>query len=101
MGEIYNDSSLPNSETVQQIVYAQNNSSYELKIGLIARQVGVYILGIGFPVGIRKGHGCEKAGFTGSVTNYNKHLYYWEKNFGTPLEKSSSYNAYMFKVVPK
>ena len=45
-GRIYNDRSIPRPDGVQQLTYQEFNGNYILKIGLIPKVKGLYILGI-------------------------------------------------------
>ncbi len=100
-GQIYNDLSIPSPKGVQQTLYSQKANTYELTVGLIPLNEGVYVLGVGFPVGIRGGHDCEKAGFSLKVTNGNRHLDFYEKVTGQPSNGIDYGNGYYFKVVPR
>lgn len=75
-GRIYNDRNIPSPDRVQQITYQESNDEYILKVGLIAKQVGVYILGIGDGLsnGRKKSHACEKASFSTSINNTLQHF---------------------------
>ncbi len=45
-GRIYNDRSITRPDGVQQIVYGEANGMYVLKVGLIPKMKGNYILGV-------------------------------------------------------
>lgn len=80
-GRIYNDRNIPSPDRVQQITYMESNGTYNLKVGLIAKQPGVYIIGLGDGLsnGKKKNHNCEKASFNTNVINVNQHFYLIEK----------------------
>lgn len=85
MGTIFNDRNIPSPDGVQQLVYQEVNGRYELKIGLIPKVSGVYVLGMGNGISVsRNGSaGCEKASFNITLENTNQHfdlLYAWNPN---------------------
>lgn len=76
-GKIYNDRNIPSPDRVQQITYQESNTGYILKVGIIAKQTGTYILGLGDGLsnGRKKSHSCEKASFSTSISNTKQHFY--------------------------
>lgn len=76
-GRIYNDRNIPSPDRVQQITYQESNGNYTLKVGLIAKHIGKYILGLGDGLsnGRKKSHSCEKASFGVSISDTNQHFY--------------------------
>ena len=47
LGRIYNSTAIPSPELVQQLKYQQIGSDYQLKVGLIPQQTGIFALAIG------------------------------------------------------
>ena len=47
IGQIYNATDIPSPQTVQQLRFQQVAANYQLKIGIIAKDTGVFALGIG------------------------------------------------------
>ena len=76
-GRIYNDRSIPRPDGVQQVSYEETNGNYTLKVGLIAKKKGNYILGIGDGLsnGRKKSKNCEKASFNITLINTDQHFY--------------------------
>lgn len=100
-GKIYNDRSIPRPDGVQQIVYAETNGNYVLKVGLIPKKVGNYILGLGDGLsnGRKKSRSCEKASFNITLSNTDQHFYLIKKWY--PNVKIGGYGkmrVYYFKV---
>ena len=84
-GKIYNDPGIPSPNRVQQLTYQEDNNSYQLKIGIIPKQTGLYYLGVdnGLSIGRKSSHSCEKAAFSINLNNTNQHLKYfseWNSN---------------------
>lgn len=100
-GNVYNERSIPSPDGVQQLTYQESNSSYELKVGLIAKAKGVYVLGIGngLSVGRKNSKNCEKAAFNISISNTSQHVYYYQIwRPGYTLTSSDLKRLYCFKV---
>ncbi len=100
-GRIYNDRSIPRPDGVQQLTYMEMTGNYFLKVGLIPKQTGNYILGLGN--GLSNGrHGsknCEKASFDISINNTDQHFYLvqeWVPNI--VLDDYGKRHVYYFKV---
>lgn len=76
-GRIYNDRSIPRPDGVQQLTYGETNGNYVLKVGLIPKKVGNYILGLGDGLsnGRKKNRNCEKASFNITLINTDQHFY--------------------------
>ncbi|MEO7044033.1 MAG: hypothetical protein ABI091_01910 [Ferruginibacter sp.] len=76
-GKIYNDRSIPRPDGVQQVSYEETNGDYILKVGLIAKKKGNYILGIGDGLsnGRKNSNNCEKASFNNTLSNTDQHFY--------------------------
>ena len=100
-GRIYNDRSIPRPDGIQQLNYAELNGNYVLKVGLIPKKQGDYVLGIGNGLsnGINKNKNCEKASFNISVTNTNQHFYLLTKwNPDIIINEFGKNHGYVFKV---
>lgn len=100
-GKIYNDRSIPRPDGVQQLTYMEMNGNYLLKVGLIPKQTGNYILGLGNGLsnGRKKSRSCQKASFDISINNTNQHFYLiqaWVP--GIILDDYGKKHVYYFKV---
>lgn len=100
-GKIYNDRSIPRPDGVQQLTYGEFNGSYVLKVGLIPKKVGNFILGIGNGLsnGRKRNRNCEKAAFNISITNTDQHFYLitqWIPD--NVLDDYGKRHVYYFKV---
>jgi hypothetical protein len=97
-GSIYTDST-SNSTAVKQLSFEENNDSYLLEVGLIAKESGSYILTIpDNPYVYRKGMAkCGTANFLIVNRNTNKHLYLFENRWGK-LSAYDSAHSFCFKV---
>ncbi len=100
-GRIYNDRSIPRPDGVQQLIYVEMNGNYLLKVGLIPKQTGNYILGLGNGLsnGRHKSMNCEKASFDISINNTNQHFYViteWKPDI--ILNDFGKKHGYAFKV---
>ncbi len=100
-GMIYNDNSVATPNKFQQLKYQEANDNYNLKVGLIPKQTGIYYLGIGDGLsnGRTKNKNCEKAIFKITLLNTNQHLNYF--NDWSPNNSLSSFEeprAYFLKV---
>lgn len=101
IGRIYNSTTIPSPETVQQLKYQEMGSNYQLKIGLIPKRKGIFALGIGN--GLSNGRGkskrCEKASFNFTIFNTSQHIFYyknWRPSYN--LSPSDTLKLYCFKV---
>lgn len=100
-GRIYNNRSIPRPDGVQQLSYEELNGKYVLKVGLIPKKQGNYILGIGNGLsnGKKKNSNCEKASFNISIYNTNQHFYLIENWVpGITLDNYGKMHVYYFKV---
>lgn len=97
-GNIYTDLN-SNPHGVKQISFEENNISYLLDIGLIARKKGNYILTVpDNPYVYRKDMPkCGTANFQFLNSNTKKHLYLFQNIWGQ-LNFSDSAHSYCFKV---
>jgi hypothetical protein len=84
---------------VKQLSYVQTDSSYELKVGLVALKSGKYIFTIpDNPSVYRKGmEKCGLATFYILNQNINRHLYLFEDALG-PLSEYDKAHSYCIKV---
>ncbi len=80
--------------------YEEESNQYILKVGIIAKQKGIYGISLGDDISvIRNNNGCEKAFIEIDNTNANNHLYYDENFFqGQPINNYTKTHAYFFKV---
>lgn len=100
-GRIYNDRSIPRPDGVQQLTYGETNGNYVLKVGLIAKKKGNYILGIGNGLsnGRKKSRNCEKASFNITLSNTDQHFYLIEKWYpNVTIGGYGKMRVYYFKV---
>lgn len=97
-GRIYTDPKL-NPQGVKQLSFEENDNSYQLEVGLIAKSAGSYILTIpDNPHVFRKGmSNCGTANFEFLNSNNNKHLDLFENRWGQ-LSGYDSAHSYCFKV---
>ncbi len=100
-GRIYNDRNIPRPDGVQQLTYEEINGNYFLKVGLIPKQRGIYILGLGDGLsnGRKKSRSCEKASFNVSINNTTQHFYFltnWKPDI--VLNDFGKKHGYAFKV---
>jgi hypothetical protein len=92
-GRIYNDRSIPRPDGVQQIIYAEINGNYILKVGLI---LGI---GNGLSNGRKKSRNCEKASFDITLSGTNQHFYLIEKWYpNVVIGGYGEMRVYYFKV---
>lgn len=100
-GRVYNDRNIPRPDGVQQLTYQEIGGNYVLKVGLIAKQTGNYILGLGDGLsnGRNTSRSCKKASFNISINNTNQH-FYLIKNWvpGIILNDYGKKHVYYFKV---
>ncbi len=80
-GMIYNNTTIPSPDKVQQLKYQQVGNNYQLRVGLIPQKKGIFALGIGDGVSIsrNKSNSCEKASFTFTLANTSQHIYYYHE----------------------
>lgn len=100
-GRIYNDRSIPSPDRVQQLTYQESNNEYVLKIGLIPKQKGKYILGLGDGLsnGRKKSNACDKASFSTTINNTNQHFYIIESwKPGIIINNFGKSHGYAFDV---
>ena len=100
-GRIYNDRSIPRPDGVQQLAWEEMGDKYELKVGIIPKRTGNYILGIGNALSNGKGNtrNCEKASFVITLTNTNQHFYLIEEWVpGISVDGYGKNRVYYFKV---
>ena len=81
------------------ILYIENTSSYEIKLGLKILKKGIFYIGITdlSSQGI-KGQDCTNAGFSMTVTNTNKNLNLFQYALGYPADAMLAKNIYCFRV---
>ena len=93
-GKIYSD-----QYNAKQLSWEETDSTYSLKVGLIALRPGLYILTLPDAPGIyRKGHiKCGIGNFEILNSNVNKHLYLFEDRWGQ-LSNYDSSHSYCIKV---
>lgn len=100
-GRIYNDPTIPSPNGVQQLIYQEIDGKYKLKVGLIAKKKGIYVLGAGdgLGTGLKGSNNCKKAKIGMSVSNVDKHKYYYEYwRPGYVLTESDLRRIYCFKI---
>ena len=100
-GRIYNDRSIPRPDGVQQIAYEEANGMYVLKVGLIPKKKGNYILGVGNGLsnGRKKNNNCEKASFNIMLDSTDQHFYLVQKWIpGIIFNDYGKMRVYYFKV---
>ncbi len=93
-GKIYSD-----QYGAKQLSFTENDSTYRLKVGLVALKAGSYIFTVpDAPNVTRKGHvKCGLGNFQIFNSNVNKHLYLFENMWG-PLSNYDSSHSYCIKV---
>ena len=101
IGQIYNATDIPSPQTVQQLRFQQVGSNYQLKIGIIAKDTGVFALGIGNGLSNSRNHSnkCEKASFQFTIFETSQHIKYyqtWRSDY--ILSPSDIAKLYCFKV---
>jgi hypothetical protein len=81
------------------INYAELNSSYQFKGGIICNKKGLYGISVDnlLSNGIR-GKNCTNAGFRITVTNSDKHILLYQNALGIVLDAESIKKIYCFKV---
>lgn len=97
-GSLYT-ANTPNPETVQQLTIQHVNGLYQLKIGLIPQDTGVYALGIGDGLSGNGKNSCGKAAFSITFSNTDQHIYYyrnWRPDIN--LNTYGMSRLYCFKV---
>ncbi len=101
IGMIYNDSNIPSPNKFQQLRYQEDNGSYNLKIGIVPKQKGIYYLGIGDGLsnGRTKSKNCENGSFKIVLLNTDQHLNFFTSwSPGNSLSSYEESRAYFFKV---
>jgi hypothetical protein len=93
-GKIYSD-----QYGAKQLSFEETDSTYSLKVGLIALKAGLYIFTLPDAPGIyRKGHvKCGRGNFEILNSNIDKHLYLFENIWGQ-LSTYDSAHSYCIKV---
>lgn len=76
-GSLYT-ANTPNPETVQQLTIQRVNDLYQLKIGIIPQDTGVYALGVGDGLSSNGKNDCGKAAFSITFSNIAQHIYYYQ-----------------------
>ena len=101
LGMIYNSTSIPSPELVQQLRYVQVGNNYQLMVGLIPKRKGVFALGIGNGLSNSRSSSssCEKANFLFTISSTSQHIYYYQKwRPGFELTAAGISKLYCFKV---
>jgi len=66
----------PNGNYNRSFSLVQIGNTYQLKIGIVPKDKGLFLLILGSPAGIyRNNQVCTKASFTFNFENTNQHLY--------------------------
>ena len=93
-GKIYSD-----QHGAKQLNFKETDSTYRLKVGLVALKKGLYIFEVPDALGVyRNGHvKCGRGNFEILNSNVNKHLYLFENMWGQ-LSKYDSSHSYCIKV---
>lgn len=93
-GKIYSD-----QYGAKQLSFEENDSTYSLKVGLVALKAGLYIFTLPDAPGIyRKEHvKCGRGNFEILNSNVDKHLYLFENIWGN-LSIYDSLHSYCIKV---
>lgn len=100
-GRVYNDRSIPSPDGIQQLAWEEISGNYELKIGLIPKASGLYILSVGNGLsnGQKNNRNCSKASFNITLENTKQHfylLYSWNPN--AQFYGDGKSRVYYFKV---
>jgi hypothetical protein len=98
-GSLYTlNNTSPNN--VKQVQYLETDSSFNLKIGLVALKAGLYIFTFTDVPGVHwSGPGkCVTGNMSFANINSNKHLYLIEDKFNMPLSAPDSTDSYCLKV---
>lgn len=97
-GDIYTNPNLDPTGT-KQLKFGRSDTTYVLKIGVIALKRGTYIFSISDVPDVFRNHKgkCGKATFEILNNNINKHLYLFENLWG-PLSIHDAAHSYCFKV---
>lgn len=101
IGQIYNATDIPSPQTVEQLRFQQVGTNYQLKIGIIAKDTGVFALGIGNGLSNTRNHSkrCEKASFQLTISKTSQHINYYQTwNPGFILTPDGIAKLYCFKV---
>ncbi|MDX2306402.1 MAG: hypothetical protein NW226_26570 [Microscillaceae bacterium] len=99
-GQIYNSKDIPLPNQVNQLTYEYANNEYKLKIGIIPRKKGIYLLGLGngLSLGRKNTKECDQASFSITLSNTDQHLYLFEDVYGN-LSEYDRQRSYCFRVV--
>ena len=83
----------------KNVLFFESNNSYELKIGFILKQKGLYMLGMNNlgSQGLR-GKDCTNAGFNMTVTNINKNLQLFQYALSYPADAMLAKSIFCFRV---
>lgn len=103
IGQIYNATNIPSPQTVQQLRFQQVGTNYQIKIGIIARDTGVFALGIGDGLSNSRNHSkkCEKASFQFTISETSQHINYYQAwRPGYTLSPSDISKLYCFWSQP-
>lgn len=101
--DITGNSSQPQNQNIlnagKNVFYFESSNTYELKIGFILRQKGVYMIGVDNlgSQGLR-GKNCTNAGFNMTVTNTNKNLHLFQNALGYSPDALLAKSIYCFRV---
>ena len=84
----------------KEFVFGESNNNYDLKIGFVAKQKGLFLMSLGNSLGIiKKRGGCEKANILITNANINNHLFFYENWLHSNLiSKYEKTHIYCFKV---
>jgi len=90
----------PNPDRTRQYTFAKMGGLFVLKVGVIAKSIGIYSLAISDDAGVHeKGDNCTKASFAFKYANTNQHLYYYQNNRpGYVISDYERQHMYCFKV---
>ena len=101
IGQVYNATNIPSPQTVQQLRFQQVDTNYQLRIGIIVKDTGVFALGIGNGLSNNRNHSkkCEKASFQFAISQTSQHVNYYQAwRPGYTLSPSDIAKLYCFKV---
>ncbi len=96
-GTAIGNDNLPNEN--KGVNYEQTQDSFILKVAFIPKKKGVYGISLGNAGATRLNHGCELATASVVNTNFDNHLYYYQRL--VPNSEINSYertHLYLFKV---
>ena len=99
---VFNGQSINSSfpERIRNYTFNKVASTFILKVGIIAKSIGIYALAISdAPLVSRKGDNCTRASFTFLFGNTNQHLYFYQNNRpGYVISDYERQHMYCFKV---